>query len=154
MIDKDINFDIRNMRMEISFHFQKNISLKNRNRLKGFIGKLVKSEGYKPGNLLIVFCTDNYLLKINRDFLNHDYFTDIITFDYSAPDTNILIGEIYISVDRVKDNARKYEVSFTVELHRVIFHGILHLCGYRDKSEKDKIEMRKMENQYLGKYGL
>lgn len=97
-----------------------------------------------------IFCTDKALLKINQDFLKHDYYTDIITFDLSEGDE--VVAEIYISIDRVKDNARKLGVSFQRELHRVIFHGALHLCGYKDKSPKDSTMMRNREDFYLKKY--
>ena len=97
-----------------------------------------------------IFCTDKALLEINRQFLSHDFYTDIITFDLS--DANEVQAEIYISVDRVKDNAKKLGVSFKSEMHRVVFHGVLHLCGYMDKSKQDKEDMRRMENLYLSKY--
>ncbi len=94
-----------------------------------------------------VFCSDELLHSINTEFLNHDTLTDIITFDYSLGKE--LHGEIYISTDRVRENARMYEVEFENELHRVIIHGILHLCGYSDKTEADKLEMRRKENECL-----
>lgn len=97
-----------------------------------------------------IFCTDKALLEINRQFLSHDFYTDIITFDLS--DAHEIQAEIYISVDRVKDNATQLGVSFKSEMHRVVFHGVLHLCGYKDKSKQEKEEMRRMENLYLSKY--
>lgn len=97
-----------------------------------------------------IFCTDNALLKINRQFLNHDFYTDIITFDLS--ESTSVRAEVYISVDRVKDNAQEIGVSFKSEVHRVIFHGALHLCGYKDKSKKEKEKMRRKEEFYLKKY--
>jgi probable rRNA maturation factor len=98
-----------------------------------------------------IFCTDEYLLQVNRDFLQHDYYTDIITFDLSDTSKRVS-GEIYISVDRVKDNALTQGVSFTEELHRVIFHGALHLCGYKDKKPAEVKAMRSAEDKYLELY--
>jgi rRNA maturation RNase YbeY len=97
-----------------------------------------------------VFCSDRELLKINRTFLKHDFYTDIITFDLSESKT--IQGEIYISVDRVRDNARKLETTFNSELHRVIFHGALHLCGYKDKDKQSRLKMRVREEYYLNQY--
>jgi rRNA maturation RNase YbeY len=99
-----------------------------------------------------IFCSDDYLLKINQDFLKHNYYTDIITFDLSEPGTNIISGDIYISVDTVRDNAQRFNTSIVRELHRVIFHGILHLCGYSDKTKAQQLIMREMEDKYLELY--
>ena len=98
-----------------------------------------------------MFCSDEYLLRINRDYLQHDYYTDIITFDLSEPGGPVQ-GEIYISVDRVRDNAKELAVSIQKELHRVIFHGVLHLCGYTDKTKQDQARMRALEEKYLDLY--
>lgn len=135
----------------IRFFFPEPASLTQRGRLKLFIQQLFRKEGKKLGGLNYVFCSDKALLKINRDFLQHDYYTDIITFGLSAPGEPVQ-AEIYISVDRVKENARELGVSFRKELHRVIFHGALHLCGYGDKTEKESLLMRKKEDQYLSQY--
>lgn len=102
-------------------------------------------------NLNYIFCTDRQLLEINRQYLKHDYYTDIITFELSGP-TDPIEGEIYISIDRVKENARILKEKLNKELHRVIFHGALHLCGYSDKSKKEILKMRKMEDQCLLNY--
>jgi rRNA maturation RNase YbeY len=102
--------------------------------------------------LNIIFCSDEYLLSINKQFLNHDYYTDIITFDLSESKRGPVTAELYISYDRVKDNARQMETTTTKELHRVVFHGLLHLLGYKDKTTKDQMEMRKMEDKLLAKY--
>ena len=102
-------------------------------------------------SLSIVFCSDEFLLDINRNYLKHDYYTDIITFNLSQPASPVE-GEIYISVDRVKENAASEKASFTHELHRVIFHGVLHLCGFTDKSAADKATMTKQENVLLNRY--
>ncbi|MEJ0031379.1 MAG: rRNA maturation RNase YbeY [Bacteroidota bacterium] len=98
-----------------------------------------------------VFCTDKYLLEINQQYLNHDTLTDIITFDFTEPGSRLLEGEIYISVPRVRENAKGLGEDFIKELHRVIIHGVLHLVGYGDKGKKKKEEMRKREDKYLAK---
>jgi len=125
--------------------------LPNRTELKSFIRSIFKREGIKMEGLLYIFCNDRYLLDINRRYLNHEDFTDIISFDLSS-DPNIIHGEIYISVERVRENANKLGVSFKEELHRVVFHGALHLCGYKDKLKSDQLIMREMEDRYLGLY--
>ena len=102
-------------------------------------------------SLSIVFCSDEYLLHINKEYLKHDYYTDIITFDYSVTPRTI-VGEMYISVTRVKDNAKSFGTTFQRELYRVIFHGLLHLCGYKDKTPASSNEMRRKEEHYLGLY--
>ena len=127
------------------------VGLKDRTRLKGFIQELFKREEQGLSNLQYVFCTDEYLLQINQEFLNHDTYTDIVTFELS-PDPEVTEGEIYISIDRVKENADQYEVTENYELHRVMFHGALHLCGYRDKTKKDVELMRQKEDEYLKLY--
>lgn len=128
------------------------VTLQHRTWLKNYIQSIFKKEGKKVLSINYIFCTDKALLEINRQFLSHDFYTDIITFDLS--DANEVQAEIYISVDRVKDNATQLGVSFKSELHRVIFHGVLHLCGYKDKSKQEKEEMRAKENLYLHKYFL
>ena len=126
-------------------------TLGNRVALKSFIEKRVKKEGFSIDSLTYVFCSDKYLLKINNDFLSHNYYTDIISFDLSEF-TGQLIGEVYISVDRVKDNAKTHGTTFKEELHRVIFHGALHFCGYKDKKPADAKKMRQMEDTWLKAY--
>ena len=126
-------------------------TLGNRVALKSFIEKRVKKEGFSIDSLTYVFCSDKYLLKINKDFLSHNYYTDIISFDLSEF-TGQLIGEVYISVDRVKDNAKTHGTTFKEELHRVIFHGALHFCGYMDKKPADAKKMRQMEDRWLNAY--
>ncbi|MEN9303201.1 MAG: hypothetical protein RL264_1630 [Bacteroidota bacterium] len=111
------------------------------------IPKLVREESKICGDITVVFCSDDYLLQVNRTYLDHDYYTDIITFDYS--DLGILSGDLFISLDRVKENAQDFSDSFENELKRVVFHGVLHLCGYKDKSKKDEKIMRIKENYYL-----
>nr|WP_294859328.1 rRNA maturation RNase YbeY [uncultured Fluviicola sp.] len=104
-------------------------------------------EEKKLGDLSIIFCSDEHLLEMNKEYLQHDYYTDIITFDYS--EENLVSGDLFISVDRVQDNADEFDVLFQDELHRVCVHGLLHLCGYKDKSEKDEQIMRSKENEML-----
>ncbi len=140
------------MSMTISFNkADKNISLGNRVALKLFLEKQMKKEGIRIECLQYVFCSDKYLLEINKQFLNHDYYTDIISFDLSET-KGALIGDIYISVDRVKENAKLVKTTQTNELLRVIFHGALHFCGYKDKKPADVKLMRSMEDKWLKAY--
>jgi probable rRNA maturation factor len=127
------------------------IPLRQRKKLKEFITFLFNTEGSALQELHYIFCSDAYLLQINQQFLNHDTYTDIITFNLSAP-AEPIISDIYISIDRVRENADLLHTSFNLELHRVIFHGALHLCGYRDKSKSDKKLMRQKEEYYLARY--
>ena len=136
----------------IQFFYQKPLnSLRNRGKLKQFLSKTAKSFKKEIGELNIVFCSDAYLLDINKKHLNHDYYTDIITFDLSEKKGPIQ-SEIYISIDRVKDNAKSLKISFSRELHRVIFHGLLHLMGYKDKTTAAQKIMRKAEDGLLSSY--
>jgi probable rRNA maturation factor len=132
---------------QVQFHFLQPASFTNRTLVKEVIKDLFKKEKTRLANLTYIFCSDEYLLDINRQYLNHNYYTDIITFDLS--EDHQVTGEIYISIDRVKDNAREFKTTFQKELLRVIFHGALHLCGYKDKSNKEQILMRKAEDKYL-----
>lgn len=129
--------------------FNKDIkfALKDKMLLKRWIKTVVEQNGCKIGDVNVIFCNDPSILDINKQFLGHDYYTDIITFDYS--NENILNGELYISVDTVKANAQEYEQEFPDELHRVIIHGFLHLIGFDDHNEDDIIEMRQAENDAL-----
>ncbi|MGX5818183.1 rRNA maturation RNase YbeY [Chitinophaga lutea] len=127
------------------------VGLKDRTRLKGFLAELFKREGQGLEGLQYVFCSDEYLLEINRSFLDHDTYTDIVTFELSE-DPDVTQGEIYISIDRVKENAGIFQVTQNYELHRVIFHGALHLCGYKDKTKKEEARMREKEDEYLTLY--
>ncbi len=137
---------------KVFFFFENiTISIKNRTALKRFIEFIFKKEGKKLETLNYVFCTDDYLLQINREYLKHDYYTDIITFDLSESKTT-LIGDIYISIDRIKENSNICRVSFKNELHRVIFHGALHLCGYADKTNAEKVKMKEREDYFLSSY--
>ena len=120
----------------------------NKTGLKHFIELLFKKEKKALLELTYVFCSDEYLLDINRNFLQHDYFTDIITFDLSENSTQT-IGEVYVSLDRIKDNAKELKTTLKDETLRVLFHGALHLCGYKDKSKADIATMRKKEEYYI-----
>jgi rRNA maturation RNase YbeY len=113
------------------------------------IEQLIKEENKEAGDISVIFCSDEYLLEMNKTHLNHDYYTDIITFNYV--DGKLISGDLFISVDRVKENAVKFEVSFNEELYRVILHGVLHLVGYNDKTGEEKKVMREKENYYLKK---
>ena len=137
---------------KISYHFLNvNTTFTNRRKLKSFIESIFNKENHQLSALTYIFCTDDYLLGINKQFLNHDTYTDIVTFTLSNPKQPIE-GEIYISIDRVTENAITHKATFLQELHRVIFHGALHLCGYTDKTKAAKVVMRQMEDRCLGEY--
>lgn len=108
---------------------------------------LLNKEAKIIGDISIIFVSDSYLLEMNQKYLNHDYFTDIITFDYC--EMNIVSGDLFISLDRVHENAETFNVDFLTELHRVMIHGLLHLCGYKDKTLEEEGLMRELENKYL-----
>ncbi len=136
---------------KVCFFFQNvKVSLTNRTHLKNYIRTIFKKEGKELESLNYIFCTDNALLDINRKYLKHDFYTDIITFNLS--ENSAIRAEIYISIDRVRENARKLGVSFKSELHRVIFHGVLHLSGYNDKTKAEINKIREKEDFYLDKY--
>jgi probable rRNA maturation factor len=122
-------------------------NFREKTRLKAFIEKLFKQEGRTAGDIQYVFSSDEYVLQINRQFLKHDYYTDIITFDLG--EKKQVDAEIYISIDRVKDNAAQLGEHFSKEMLRVIFHGALHLCGYKDKTKSEITLMRERESEYL-----
>ena len=131
----------------IEFFSETDFLLSNPDQISEWISLIITQEKRELGDITIVFCDDDYLHKLNVDFLNHDTFTDIISFDNSLG--NQIHGEIYISIDRVKENAEAFKVSFKDELHRVIIHGILHYCGYKDKSVTDASLMRTKEDEAL-----
>lgn len=112
-----------------------------------WLENLIISEQKKPGEIVYIFCSDDYLLKVNQDFLQHDYYTDIITFDYVKGKT--ISGDIFVSLPRIQENSQQLQKDFTEELHRVLAHGLLHLCGYKDKSHEDEKTMRAKEDFYL-----
>jgi probable rRNA maturation factor len=135
----------------IQFHFLVPCSLPNRRALRSFIASVFKREKRVLKQLKIIFCGDDYLLELNRQFLNHDFYTDILSFPLSEPD-DPLNAEIYISVTRVRENAGKMAIPMISELHRVIFHGILHFCGYKDKTRAEISKMRLNEDKLLRSY--
>jgi rRNA maturation RNase YbeY len=140
------------MSLKISFNkADKNATLGNRLALKAFIKRSLKKEGLAIESLQYIFCSDKFLLGINKSFLKHDYYTDIISFDLSETKGK-LIGEVYISIDRVKENAQTYKTTFREELLRVIFHGALHFCGYKDKIPADIKKIRAEEDKWLKSY--
>lgn len=130
-------------------YFAEDVSIpKIRRKLtSGWIKNTIDTEGKITGDISFIFCSDDYLLEVNRKFLQHDYFTDIITFDYV--DNNHISGDIFISVDRVKENAVMFSKTFENELYRILIHGILHLLGYKDKEIRDKVLMTEKEDFYL-----
>jgi rRNA maturation RNase YbeY len=138
--------------MTIHFFYLIPTPLKFRKQLKLFIGELVKEEKGQINDINIIFCSDLYLLEINKNYLNHNFFTDVITFDLSNPKSQQKYAEIYISIDRIRENSIEYQSTINNELHRVIFHGVLHLCGYKDKTTLQRTEIKSKEDFYLSKY--
>ena len=136
--------------MAIYYHTEDcKYNLRNKRRVSRWIADTAAEEGKAAGDISIVLCSDKYILDINKKHLQHDYYTDIITFDYSEGDT--ISGDLFISVDTVAANSAKYGITVGEELMRVIIHGILHLCGYKDKKVEEEKEMRAKENHYLAK---
>lgn len=131
----------------ISFNYETNFALENESNYEDWITRIIYSEGFEVGEINYIFCDDEYLHKINMEYLNHDTLTDIISFDYSVG--NLLQGDIFISVERVADNAKDFNVTFDEELKRVLSHGVLHYCGYKDKSPKDEALMREKEEEKM-----
>ena len=129
----------------ISFNYETEFELPNEDQLSNWLSQVILSENKKEGDINYIFCDDEYLLNINKQYLDHDYYTDIISFDYSVG--NELNGDIFVSIDRVKENATDFNATFDEELKRVIIHGILHYCGYKDKSEEDEALMRSKEDE-------
>ena len=126
-------------------------NLKNATKLKQFIELIFKMESQSLDSINYIFCSDMAILEINKKYLNHDFYTDVITFDLS-PDNKAKSAEVYISIDRISDNAKQLGLSIKAELHRVLFHAALHLCGYNDKKKGDKELMRKKEDELLTRY--
>ena len=136
------------MNSSINFFNEDNdYSLENEKKVKDWICKSIENESYIPGDLNFIFCSDPYLLKINQDYLDHNYYTDIITFDYK--EDRKVNGDIFISIDRVIENNKELNIAFMDELHRVMIHGILHIISYRDKTAEEEELMRSKEDFYL-----
>jgi probable rRNA maturation factor len=134
----------------ISFNYETDFTLDNESIYEDWISRIIDSEGFELGEINYIFCDDEYLHKINVDYLNHDTLTDIISFDYSVG--NILQGDIFISTERVADNAKDFNVVFDDELKRVMSHGVLHYCGYKDKSAADEALMRSKEDEKIAMF--
>lgn len=131
----------------IEFYSETDFKIENSKALSHWISEIILQENHQLGDLTYVFCDDAYLHKLNVQFLNHDTLTDIISFDNSLGKQ--IHGEIYISIERVRENANTYRVAFLEELHRVVIHGVLHFCGYKDKSKQEQDTMTRMENKAL-----
>ena len=131
----------------ISFNYETDFELENEAQYEDWISRIIESEGFDEGEINYIFCDDDYLHKINVEYLDHDTLTDIISFDYTVG--NLIQGDIFVSVERVQDNAKDFYVSFEEELKRVLSHGVLHYCGYKDKSPKDEALMRSKEEEKM-----
>ena len=131
----------------ISFNYETQFKLAKKSDYSVWLSRVIQSESKSEGDINYIFCDDDFLLEINQQYLNHDTLTDIISFDYSVG--NELHGDVFISIQRVRENAAEFEVTFEEELKRVMVHGLLHYCGYKDKSEKDKREMRFKEDEKI-----
>jgi rRNA maturation RNase YbeY len=134
----------------INFNYETEFTLENEQAFEDWLSRVIVSENKKEGEINYIFCDDEYLHKINLEYLNHDTLTDIISFDYSMG--NELNGDIFVSIERVKDNAADFNVLFDDELKRVVVHGILHYCGYKDKSEVDEALMRSKEDEKIAMF--
>ncbi|WP_332019915.1 rRNA maturation RNase YbeY [Kaistella sp.] len=133
----------------IQFFFEDIDKIEIEANLSNRLENIILSEGKKPGEINYIFCDDEYLLKVNREYLKHDYYTDIITFDYVKGKT--ISGDIFVSLPRIFDNAETLSKDFESEFFRVLAHGVLHLCGYKDKTDEEIAEMRSKEDYYLNK---
>ncbi len=131
----------------ISYNYETEFLITNEEEFTSWIEKVIASEGKELGELSYIFCNDDYLLEINQQYLDHDTLTDIISFDYT--EGNIVSGDVFISVERVQENAKDFKVSFEEELKRVIIHGVLHYCGYKDKSKSEELLMRSKEEEKI-----
>lgn len=131
----------------ITFNYELDFSLQKEEQYEAWIESIIASEGFLTGEINYIFCTDEYLHDINVKYLDHDTLTDIISFDYT--ENQVVGGDIFISIERVKDNAVDFEVAFDVELLRVMAHGVLHYCGYKDKGEEDEALMRQKEEEKM-----
>ena len=131
----------------ISFNYETDFELDNESQYEDWISRIIESEGFDEGEINYIFCDDEYLHKINIEYLDHDTLTDIISFDYTVG--NLIQGDIFVSIERVRENADDFKVSFDEELRRVLSHGVLHYCGYKDKSEADEVLMRTKEEEKM-----
>ncbi len=131
----------------IQFFFEDIDKIEIEANLSNSLENIILSEGKKPGEINYIFCDDEYLLQVNREYLKHDYYTDVITFDYVKGKT--ISGDIFVSLPRIFDNAQTLSKDFESEFFRVLAHGLLHLCGYKDKTEEEIAEMRSKEDYYL-----
>ncbi|HCQ14473.1 rRNA maturation RNase YbeY [Flavobacterium sp.] len=131
----------------ISFNYETDFELPNEDQLSNWLSQVILSENKKEGDINYIFCDDEYLLNLNEQYLDHDTLTDIISFDYTVG--NELHGDIFISIERVRENAQDFNVTFDEELKRVLAHGILHYCGFKDKSEEDEQLMRQKEDEKI-----
>ncbi len=135
--------------MSLNYYFEEIEDFPISQNIDKWIENTILSEKRKAGDISFIFCSDDYLLNINQEYLNHDYYTDVITFDYVQEDE--ISGDIFISVERIRDNAVEFNATFDDELNRIMIHGVLHLLGYKDKSEQEKQIMTDKENEYLSK---
>ena len=131
----------------ISFNYELEFQLENEEQYSSWISNVISSENKKEGDINYIFCDDEYILEINKQYLDHDYYTDIISFDYSVG--NELHGDIFVSIERVRENAVEFDVTFDEELKRVLAHGVLHYCGYKDKTEEEELLMRSKEDEKI-----
>jgi len=136
----------------ISFNYNTQFKLPIEKEIQEWISNVIQSENFKEGEISYIFCEDDELIKINKEYLDHNTYTDIISFDYTVGKK--LHGDIFISIERVYDNAKTFKQNFFTELYRVVIHGVLHYCGYKDKSEEDAQLMRQKEDFYLNKLKL
>lgn len=134
----------------VIFNYETDFQLENESKYEDWIDSIIESEDKEPGEINYIFCDDDYLLEINKQYLDHDTLTDIISFDYCIGD--LISGDIFISIDRIKDNAQEYDVSFNNELLRVMSHGILHYCGYKDKTQDEQLLMRTKEQEKINMF--
>ena len=137
--------------MIVFFNEDINFKFQDKNKFKAWLKKVAEKEDFTIGELNYIFCSDEYLHKINLEYLDHDTYTDIITFDNSETET-VIEGDIFISIERVKENSQTLNTVFEEEVKRVIVHGLLHLCGYDDHTPEDKNEMRRLESEYILKF--
>ncbi|MDB4710597.1 rRNA maturation RNase YbeY [Flavobacteriales bacterium] len=136
--------------MSVYFHNEDNsYVLPAKRKVKSWLKNSIEHQKMSIGTINVVFCSDQHLLGINIEYLNHDYYTDIITFNYC--EAMLISGDLFISIDRIKDNSKNNKLLFVNELHRVIIHGVLHLCGFNDKTKAEKKEIRQMEDYFLNK---